>query len=242
MVGRAVLITGAQGGIGSAVAGAFAATGDSLLLADFVDAQPGLESELLKAGAKSVSSVRCDVANEQDAVGAVDACFDRLGGLDVLVNAAGAMIYKPISELTAAEWHASLAVNLIGTAVFVREAMRRMKPGGSIINIASVHAKRTTALVAPYAAAKAGLVSLSRSAAIEGKPLGIRVNAILPGAIDTPMLRDSPTIKSGEEKLDPADVGQPEDVAALAHFLASDAAKFISGTEVVADGGRMGKL
>jgi NAD(P)-dependent dehydrogenase (short-subunit alcohol dehydrogenase family) len=117
-----------------------------------------------------------------------------------------------------------------------------MKPGGCVINIASVHARRTSPLVAPYAAAKAALVSFTRSAAIEGKPLGVRVNAILPGAIDTAMLRDSPNIRSGAEVVDPADLGQPEDIAALAVFLASDAARFITGEDIVADGGRMGRL
>jgi NAD(P)-dependent dehydrogenase (short-subunit alcohol dehydrogenase family) len=86
------------------------------------------------------------------------------------------------------------------------------------------------------------MVSLTRSAAIEGAAIGIRVNAISPGAIDTPLLHASPTIRSGAEKIDPADLGQPEDIAALARFLASDTARFITGEDIVADGGRMGRL
>ncbi|RZM36196.1 MAG: SDR family oxidoreductase, partial [Sphingomonas sp.] len=121
-------------------------------------------------------------------------------------------------------------------------ALRRMKPGGCVVNIASVHAQRTSPLVAPYAAAKAALVSLTRSAAIEGKPLGIRVNAVLPGAIDTPMLHASPNIRSGAEVVDPADLGQPDDIAAVALFLASSGARFVTGEGIVADGGRMGRL
>ena len=112
----------------------------------------------------------------------------------------------------------------------------------AIVNIASVHARRTSALVSSYAASKAALVSLTRSTAIEGRELGIRCNAILPGAIETAMLRDSPNIRSGAEVIDPTDIGQPEDIAALARFLASDEARFITGADMVADAGRMGRL
>jgi len=110
------------------------------------------------------------------------------------------------------------------------------------VNIASIHAVMTSPDAAPYAAAKAAAVSLSRTASIEGKPLGIRVNALLPGAIDTPMLWDNPNIKSGAEKIDKADVGRPEDIAAATAFLASDDAAFVTGTALVVDGGRLAKL
>jgi NAD(P)-dependent dehydrogenase (short-subunit alcohol dehydrogenase family) len=189
-----------------------------------------------------VEFVRTDISDESQLAAAVGRTVSRFGRLDVIVNIAGAMIYKPIAELDATDWRRSLNVNLIGAALLTGHGLRLMQPGGSIVNVASVHARRTSVLTAPYAAAKAALVSLTRSAAIEGKPLGIRVNAILPGAIDTPMLHASPTIKSGAEVVDPADLGQPEDIAALALFLASDAARFITGEDVVADGGRMGRL
>lgn len=100
----------------------------------------------------------------------------------------------------------------------------------------------TSPLVAPYAAAKAALNSLTRSAALEGQPLGIRVNAVLPGAIDTPMLWDNPNVKSGAEKIDRADVGRPEDVAATIAYLASDDAAFVQGVELRVDGGRRARL
>ena len=112
----------------------------------------------------------------------------------------------------------------------------------SIVNVSSIHALETTPLVAAYAAAKAALDSLTRSASIEGKAKGIRVNAILPGAIDTPMLRENPNVRSGVEKLDPADVGRPEDVAAAVAWLASDDSRFVTGTELRVDGGRLARL
>ena len=117
-----------------------------------------------------------------------------------------------------------------------------MQPGGAIVNVASIHAVVTSPLVAPYAAAKAAMLSLTRSAALEGKPKGIRTNVVLPGAIDTPMLWDNPNIKSGVEVIDRADVGRPEDVAATVAYLASDDAQFMQGAEVRVDGGRLAQL
>lgn len=243
MLSRSVIVTGGLGGIGLAVARAFARESANLLLVDArADGTGRAAAALQDAGATQVLGVTGDVADEALVANAIDLAFDRFGGLDVVVNVAGMMIYKPLAELCAADWRRLLDVNLVGAALFTGQALRRMRPGGCIVNIASIHARRTSPLVAPYAAAKAALVSLTRSAAIEGKPLGIRVNAVLPGAIDTPMLRDSPNIKSGAEVIAPDDLGQPEDIAEIVRFLASDAARFISGEDIVADGGRMGRL
>ncbi|MGV7207174.1 SDR family NAD(P)-dependent oxidoreductase [Oxalobacteraceae bacterium A2-2] len=242
MQARSVIISGALGGIGRATALAYAASGDALLLVDAAPGDGSLERELLAAGASQAVFLQADIADAAQVAAAVARALDAFGRLDVIVNIAGAMIYKPIAELDAADWRRLLDVNLVGAALFTGHALRHMGRGGSVVNVASVHARRTSPLVAPYAAAKAALVSLTRSAAIEGKPLGIRVNAILPGAIDTPMLHASPTIRSGAEQLNPEDVGQPADIAALAHFLSSDGAAFISGEDIVADGGRMGRL
>jgi len=135
-----------------------------------------------------------------------------------------------------------LKVDLLGAAHFTRQAFLHMGKGGAIVNIASVHAVMTTPNVAPYAASKAALLSLTRSTAIEGKAKGIRANAILPGAIDTPMLWANPNLKSGAEKLDPKDVGKPENIAAAAAFLASDDAAFVTGASLAVDGGRLAQL
>jgi NAD(P)-dependent dehydrogenase (short-subunit alcohol dehydrogenase family) len=117
-----------------------------------------------------------------------------------------------------------------------------MKHGGAIVNVSSIHAVATEPLIAPYAAAKAALVSLTRSAALEGKPKGIRVNVVLPGAIDTPMLQSNPNVESGVERVSSDEVGTPEDVAAAIAFLASSEAAFIRGAELRVDGGRLDRL
>jgi NAD(P)-dependent dehydrogenase (short-subunit alcohol dehydrogenase family) len=242
MTTRSILITGALGGIGRATALAFAGEGAAILLVDAAAADPAFFAALHAAGASRVEFIQTDIADEAQVARAADRAVSAFGTIDVLVNIAGIMIYKPIADLNGADWHRLLNVNLVGAALLTGHAFRVMRPGSSIINIASVHARRTGPLVAPYAAAKAAMVSLTRSAAIEGRELGIRVNAICPGAIDTPLLQASPTIKSGLERIEAADLGQPEDVAALAHFLSTDAARFISGEDIVADGGRMGRL
>ena len=153
------------------------------------------------------------------------------------------MTFKPLAEFTGADWLQVLGVDLLGAAYFTRQAFLRMgEAGGAIVYVSSVHACMTTANVAPYAAAKAALLSLARSASIEGRERGIRANAILPGAIETQMLRDNPNLESGAERLDPRDVGAPEDVAAAVAYLAGDEARFVTGTTLVVDGGRLARL
>lgn len=236
-MGRVALVTGAAGGIGGAVARALLDDGMRVLMVDRV-ALPDMPD------ADRADVFVGDLADPQVPARAVAAAVDRFGRLDVLVNVAGMMIFRPIADHDAADWQRLLAVNLVAPALLTAAAWPHMTAagGGAIVNIASVHARRTSADVASYAASKAALVSLTRSTAIEGRARGIRCNAILPGAIDTAMLRDSPNIRSGKEVVDPADVGRPEDIAAIARFLAGDDARFVTGEDIVADGGRMGRL
>ena len=240
---KVAIVSGGSGGIGLAVAQRLAAEGARLVLVGRHEDKLTAAAELVRqAGAPAVWASVCDVTVEAQVEATVAGTLQRFGRLDVVVNDAGLMEFKPLRELTTDDWLRTLHVDLLGAFYFTKQAFLRMKPGGSIVNVSSIHAVETSALVAPYAASKAALNSLTRSAAIEGQPLGIRVNAVLPGAIDTPMLWDNPNVKSGAEKIDPADVGRPEDVADAVAYLASDRARFVQGTELRVDGGRLGKL
>jgi len=240
---KTALVTGAGGGIGLAIAQRLAAEGAHLVLADLnADTLDANVVKLRAGGAGDVMAHACDVSKEDQVAACVAAAVARFGGLDLVVNNAGLMEFKAIADLTGADWLRVLGVDLLGTAFFLKQAFLTMKPGGAVVNIASIHALQTEALAAPYAAAKAAVLSLTRTASIEGKPKGLRCNAILPGAIDTPMLWDNPNVKSGVEKIDRSDVGQPADIAAAVAFLGSDDAAFITGAALNVDGGRLAHL
>ncbi|TGD81547.1 SDR family NAD(P)-dependent oxidoreductase [Hymenobacter wooponensis] len=240
---KVVLITGGASGIGLATAKRLASEGARLVLVDL--SQENLNKALPQvkaAGAPDAWGSVCNVAVEAQVEASVKETLDRFGRLDVIVNNAGLMQFKPLEQLTGEDWLRILNVDLLGAFYFTKQAFLHMKPGGNIVNVSSIHAVETSPLVAPYAAAKAAVNSLTRSAALEGKPKGLRVNSVLPGAIDTPMLWENPNIKSGVEKIDRSDVGRPEDVAALIAYLASDDAAFVQGAEVRVDGGRLDQL
>lgn len=240
---RVVIVTGGASGIGLETAKRFGSEGARVVIAD-LDREKGEEAarQVREAGAPDARASVCNVAAEEQVSATVAEAFDNFGRLDAIVNNAGLMVFKPIPEQSGDDWQRVLSVDLLGAFYFIKQAFLRMRPGGAVVNVSSVHAVETTPLVAPYAAAKAALLSLTRSAALEGTPKGIRVNAILPGAVDTPMLWENPNIKSGAEKVDPADVGKPADIAAVIAFLASDDAHFVQGAALLVDGGRLDRL
>lgn len=246
---RVAIVTGAAGGIGAAIAKRFASEGADVVIADLkADAAQAAAKGLADATGSRAIGVGCDVGSEDQVATCVQAALDAFGRVDVIVNNAGLMTFKTLAEWTGDDWLKVLRVDLLGAAFFTKQAFLHMgqRPdgsrGGSIVNIASVHAIETSANAAPYSAAKAGMLSLTRTTSIEGRDVGIRANAVLPGAIDTPMLWENPNVKSGAETIDKRDVGAPEDVAAAVAFLASDDAKFITGTSLAVDGGRLAKL
>lgn len=235
---KTVIVTGGASGIGLATCKRFASEGAKVVIAD-------LKLDAAEAAAKDISNalaVKCDVSNEDAVIECVRIAIERFGHIDVIVNNAGLMVFKPIEELTTEDWIRVLSVDLLGAFYFTKQAFIHMKGGGAIVNVSSVHAKQTDPLVAPYAAAKAALLSLTRTTQLEGKPKGIRCNAILPGAVDTPMLWNNPNVKSGAEKIAAGDVGKPEDIAATIAFLASDDAAFVEGADLLVDGGRLSDL
>ncbi|MDB5682993.1 MAG: 3-oxoacyl-[acyl-carrier-protein] reductase [Sphingomonas bacterium] len=242
--GRTAIVTGAASGIGAAIAARLAEEGAGIVIADLRAENAAAAADAIAAAHGIVAiGVGCDVGDEAQVESCVEAAIARFGRIDVIVNNAGLMTFKTLAEWTPDDWLKVLRVDLLGAAYFTRQAFLHMgEAGGAIVNIASVHAIETSANAAPYAAAKAAMLSLTRTSSIEGRDRRIRANAVLPGAIDTPMLWDNPNIKSGAETIDPRDVGQPEDVAAAVAFLASDDARFITGTTLAVDGGRLAKL
>lgn len=241
--GRVAVVTGAARGIGAAIARRLADEGARVVIADLDRESAERTAHDLSADGTAALGLACDVSRESDVEACVDAAMARFGRLDVVVNNAGLMTFKGLAEWTAADWLKVLQVDLIGAAMFTRQAFLHMgEHGGAVVNVSSIHAVRTSPQAAPYAAAKAAILSLTRTTSIEGRERGIRANAVLPGAIDTPMLWDNPNVKSGAETIDKADVGRPEDIAAAVAFLASDDARFITGASLAVDGGRLAKL
>ena len=242
--GKVAIVTGAASGIGAAIAAKLHAEGASVVVADLnAGAAQATATGLAAASGGAAIGLACDVGSEEQVEAAFRATVEHFGRVDVIVNNAGLMTFKTLAEFTGDDWLKVLRVDLLGAAYFTRQAFLHFgDKGGAIVNIASVHAVETSANAAPYAAAKAALLSLTRTTSIEGRDLGIRANAVLPGAIDTPMLWENPNLKSGAETLDKRDVGRPEDIASAVAFLASDDARFITGTTLAVDGGRLAKL
>lgn len=233
---KVAIVTGAASGIGLATARAFAREGAKVVVADLNE-----EKAMAAAAEFAGLGVKCDVSKEEDVRACVQQTLESFGRWDILVNNAGLMVFKPLEEHTVEDWTRVLSVDLLGAFMFTKEAFLHMK-GGAIVNVSSVHAVETTPQVSSYAAAKTALISFTRSSSIEGKKLGIRTNAVLPGAIDTPMLWENPNVKAGIEHIDMTDVGKPEEVAAAIVYLASDEASFVYGEAMRVDGGRLDRL
>jgi glucose 1-dehydrogenase len=178
------------------------------------------------------------VGNSEDIQAAVRTALTKWERIDILVNDAAMMTFKPIVELPDEDWDKVLNVNLRSVFLFCKYATPHMPPGSAFVNISSVHAHETTKNVVPYASSKGAMEAFTRGFSEEIAPRKIRINCVAPGAVDTPMLRNNPNVKSGAEKIQGA-IGKPEDIAAAACFLASPEARFITGTTLVADGGRL---
>ena len=240
---RSVLVTGGAAGIGAGIALRFAEAGYAVAILD-LDGEGG---RLAAASLEKLSpciALRGDISEEKDARAAVEETVRRFGRLDVLVNNAGIEVSGSVSQLTSSEWDRQIAVNLRGAYLMSKYAIAAMKRRGSIVNISSVHAFVSWPGCAAYDTTKSGLIGLTRAMALDHGRDGIRVNAICPGYIDTPLMdRWLSVVPDREEVLrqivasHPAGrIGTPRDVAEAAFFLASDAASFISGTSLVVDG------
>jgi NAD(P)-dependent dehydrogenase (short-subunit alcohol dehydrogenase family) len=230
------IITGASGGIGGALACAFRAAGWSTIGID-VRAEPKAQCDRFLLGSVSDPALGARVLETLQSEEATECC---------LINNAAQMLTKPFVETTQADWDALISTNLTGVFVLTK-ALVPVLSGGSILNIASVHARATSAGTAAYAASKGGLVALTKGLAIELAEHGIRANSILPGAIGTEMLRDSLSDEAALQALQDSTplrrIGEPEDIAHLALFLADRVrAANITGQEFVCDGGALARL
>jgi NAD(P)-dependent dehydrogenase (short-subunit alcohol dehydrogenase family) len=235
---KVCIVTGGGSGIGKAACEQFAREGGKVVVADLNEPH-GQQTvrEIGKAKGEGVF-VRCDVGNPADVRAAIRTAVDRWGKIDVVVNDAAMMTFLPIVDLPDEDFDKVLAVNLRSVFLFCKYSVPHMPPGSAIVNISSVHAHETTKNVVPYASSKGGIEAFTRGFAEELAEKKIRINCVAPGAVDTPMLWNNPNVKSGVEKVDGA-VGKPEDIAAAICFLAAPEARFITGTTLVVDGGRL---
>lgn len=235
---KVCVVSGGGSGIGRATCLRFAMEGGRVLVVD-LNEEHGLETVKMIAddGGEAVFS-KADVSNSAQVQAAIKTAVDKWARIDVIVNDAAMMTFKPIVELADEDWDKVLAVNLRSVFLFCKYGVPHMPAGGSIVNISSVHAHETTKNVVPYASSKGGMEAFTRGFSEELAQRKIRINCVAPGAVDTPMLWSNPNVKSGAEKIQGA-IGKPEDIAAAICFLASGEARFITGTTLVADGGRL---
>lgn len=251
--GRVAVVTGAAHGIGAACARIYAEAGARVIVADIDAAGGQATAEAIAKSGGTARFIACNVAQSTDCAALIAQTLAAFGQIDILHANAGIELCKSIWDTTDEDWDRILAINLSGSFWSAREAMRVMRDsgrGGVVTFTASPHAFLTSREIAAYAATKGGQVALMRAMALEGAPYGIRVNAVLPGATETPML-----LREANASGDPAALlrlfaaaqpmgrlVQPDEVARVAAFIASDAASAVTGTSVSADGGLMAAI
>lgn len=241
LAGKRAIVTGAGRGIGEAIARAFAAEGARLVLNDAREnAVDDLANELRLTGVEAYA-VGGDISNPVTVEHLATTAVEAFEGLDVLVNNAGVGgVGRTILETDLEEWERMLRINLTGTFLCCRAVLPLMRAGnrGSIINMSSITGATGAAGSVPYAAAKAGIIGLSKSLAREVAALRINVNVVAPGLIDTEMSRARGQEETRAGVLWPR-IGEPEDIANLAVFLASEESEFITGQVIAPNGGAL---
>ncbi|WP_080239939.1 SDR family NAD(P)-dependent oxidoreductase [Spirosoma rigui] len=237
---KVCIVTGGTSGIGRATAERLGEEGGKVLVVgrDEERGKEVIDYITSKGGEARFADV--DIADAKAVEEAVNQALTTWGRIDVVVNNAAMMTFTPIVDLSVEDWDHVQAVNLRAVFLFCKFTIPHMK-GGAIVNVSSVHAFQSTANVIPYASSKGGMEAFSRGVALEYDMAKVRINCVAPGAVDTAMLWDNPNIKSGAEKLEGV-IGQPADIASAICYLASDEARYINGTTLVVDGGRLGIL
>lgn len=250
--GKVAVITGAAAGIGRATATAFAEHGASVALLDLNRAGVDETAAMVRQAGGKAFALKADVGIENEVAEAFRRIAAEFGQVDILINNAGVELYKDFLQFESSEWDRLLSVNLNSVYYCSKQAIPLMfrSGGGSIVNMSSVQALATTGQVSPYAAAKGGILSLTRDMAREFGKHKIRINAICPGCIHTPMMDrtlatmpDADTVlKRMTQSIPVQRLGKAEDIAKVALFLASPYADYVSGTSLVVDGGLLSKL
>jgi NAD(P)-dependent dehydrogenase (short-subunit alcohol dehydrogenase family) len=246
LTGKIALVTGAQRGMGKADAIALAEQGATVIVTDTdLKACQAVADEIVSSGGKA-AAFAMDVTDKKQIDAVFDAVIKKFKKLDVLVNNAGIFRPKPALELTEKDWQLTMDINLKGYFLCAQRAAKEMakQKYGRIINIASIACGQVGvgfAGSAHYSATKGGIIGMTETMALEWGPLGITVNAIGPGAIDTPMVGDiknSPkALKAITSRVPLKRMGRPEEIAAAVVFLASDEASYVTGATLFVDGG-----
>ena len=246
---KVAVVTGASSGIGKAIALTFAEEGAAVTVdyRSHPDEAKGVVEQITGTGGRALA-VQADISKPEDVEGLVQRTVEEFGRLDVMVNNAGIENKMPFLETPLEVWNKAIAVNLTGPWLCCQGAARQLVAqggAGRIINVSSVHEERPMPTNSPYCAAKGGLRMLMRTIAVELAQYGITVNNIAPGAIDTPMdapLKEHPgQMKELLSEIPVGRMGKPEEVAALAVYLASDASAYVTGSTFFIDGGMMRK-
>ncbi|MBI5004910.1 MAG: SDR family oxidoreductase, partial [Candidatus Lloydbacteria bacterium] len=246
LTGKVALVTGGRRGMGKSHALFLARQGAKVAVTDINENECAPVVEEINTASGEAMCIKMDVSNKADVDAAFDKTIERFGRLDILVNNAGIYISKPAIELTERDWDNMLAINLKGQFLCAQRAAKEMSKNkwGRIINIASVASGQVGVGIAGgahYTASKGGVIGMSETFAIEWAPLGINVNVIAPGAIDTPMVQAAQMPKDAMDamlsRIPLKRIGKPEEVSAAVVFLASDEASYITGATFYVDGG-----
>lgn len=236
--GKILLLTGANGGITRAIARTFFDLGASMVLTDLDG--PGVQrfAREVDPGGKRIVTMKVDVTKSEECDASLRLCKEKFGKLDFLVNGAGLYLDQLVATMTDAQWRQTIGVNLDGVFYTCRAAIPLLAEGGAIVNIASMAGHRGSFQHTHYAAAKGAVLTFSRSLARELAPR-VRVNAVSPGLIDTPLIQ--PLLKVGGpaliEQTPLKRLGRPEEVARVIAFLCSDWASFVTAETVHINGG-----
>jgi len=243
---RVALVTGARRGIGQGIALALAQAGAKVVVTDNDRADCQKVVDQIKKSGQDGLALKVDVTSKEDVEQAIQKAVEKFSKIDILVNNAGIAQFKPFLELTEEEWDRTLDINLKGMFLCSQAAVREMAKNkyGRIVNIASIASGQVGVgflNIAHYCASKGGVTALTEALALELAPLGINVNAIGPGVIDTPMTKDMLSDEKTKEgimaRIPKKRLGQPKDVASAAVFLASEENDYVTGVTLFVDGG-----